>query len=213
MNEKELEAMKLHVAGATVQQKSPFEELKSFKNDFELSQDFINKWVSPFYMNVRDTNDEWLSKLISIKNELSIEIIQSNLGDFNWRSRQTGAFFAALTNQTQFIDIIGVHLLKSEVCYAGDTYCKVLAFFNSAKSIEYLNLYLDHYLKKLDLWFDQRQAMESILYLDKLNGTNHFERHIGNWIEFIKNKPYWKKEITTDNLEKQLEIIKAVSKG
>ncbi|SHM91816.1 DUF6000 family protein [Flavobacterium chilense] len=211
MDEKELAAVKLHIAGATVRHNSPFGELQSFKNDFELSQDFINKWVVPFYMNINDVSDEWTNKLVSVKGEISTHIIQNNLGDFNWRTRQTGAFFSAITNQVQFIDIIGTHLLKSEVCYAGSVYSKVLAYFNSEKCVEYLNLYLDYYLLKPDLWFDQTAVMEAILYLDKINSTNYFERHSDNWLKFIKNKPYWNKEISTVNLEEQLKVIERVS--
>jgi hypothetical protein len=212
MDDKELEAIKLHVAGATIRHTPPFDDLKPFKNHFELSQDFIDKWVIPFYMNIGDTDTEWVNKLTSIKKEITSDIIQKNLGDFNWRTRQTGAFFSAITNQTQFIDIIGSHLLKSEFCYAGSVYCQVFASFNLPKCIDYLNLYLDYYLTKPDLWFDQKDAMEAILYLDKLNSTNHFDKHINNWTEFIKNKPYWDKEITTENLEKKLTIIENVKK-
>jgi hypothetical protein len=212
MDDKEIEAIKLHVAGATVRHTPPFDELKPFKNDFELTQDFIDEWVIPFYMNIGHTDNEWINKLTSVKKEITADIIQKNLGDFNWRTRQTGAFFSAITNQTQFIDIIGTHLLKSEVCYAGGIYCQVFASFNLPKCVDYLNLYLDYYLTKPDLWFDQREAMEAILLLDKLNSTNHFERHTSNWTEFIKNKPYWDKEITTDNLVKQLTIIETVKK-
>ena len=210
MDEKEIEAIKLHVAGATVRHTPPFDDLKPFKNDFELTQDFIDKWVVPFYMNLGHTDNEWIKKLTSVKKEITTDIIEKNLGDFNWRTRQTGAFFSAITNQTQFIDIIGTHLLKSEVCYAGGVYCKVFASFNLPKCVDYLNLYLDYYLTKPDLWFDQRDAMEAILYLDKINSTNHFDRHTNNWTEFIKNKPYWDKEIKTDNLEKQLTVIETV---
>lgn len=212
MDDKEIEAIKLHVAGATVRHTPPFDDLKPFRNDFELTQDFIDKWVIPFYMNIGHTDNEWIKKLISVKKEITTDIIEKNLGDFNWRTRQTGAFFSAITNQTQFIDIIGTHLLKSEVCYAGGIYSKVFASFNLPKCVDYLNLYLDYYLSKPDLWFDQRDAMEAILYLDKVNSTNHFERHISNWVEFIKNKPYWDKEIKTENLEKQLNIIQTVKK-
>jgi hypothetical protein len=212
MNKKELNELKLHVAGATVSHKSPFENLYLFKNDFELTENFIKRWVMPFYMNINDISEEWIRKLIDVKNEISPEIIQSNLGDFNWRTRQTGAFFSAITNQTQFIDIIGTHLLKSEVCYAGTVYCKVVAHFNSEKCVEYLNLYLDYYLIKPDLWFDQRSALEAIVYLDKVNSTNHFERHFDNWMKFLNNKPFWNKEISTVNLEKQLELIELVER-
>lgn len=212
MNDKEIEAIKLHIAGATVRHPPPFDDLKPFKNDVELPQHFIDKWVIPFYMNIDQTDKEWLDKLTSVKNEITTDIIQKNLGDFDWRTRQTGAFFSAITNRKQFIDIIGTHLLKSEVCYAGAIYCKVFASFNLPKCVEYLNLYLDYYLTKPDLWFDQREAMEAILYLDRMNSTHHFDRHISNWTEFIKNKPYWEKEITTDNLEKQLIIIETVKK-
>ena len=212
MNEREIEAIKLHVAGATVQHMSPFEDLKTLKNDFELPQDFIEKWVTPFYMNIGHTDNKWIDKLLSAKREITADIIQKNLGDFNWRTRQTGAFFSAITNQTQFVDLIGIHLLKSEVCYAGRVYCQVFASFNLPKCVDYLNLYLDYYLKRTDLWFDQREAMEAILYLDKLNSTSHFDRHINNWAEFIQNKPYWDKEITSNNLEKRLKIIETVKK-
>ena len=212
MDDKEIEAIKLHVAGATVRHMSPFAHLKSFRNDFELTQGFIDKWVAPYYMNIGHTDNEWLNRLTTVKFEITNDIIQDNLGDFNWRTRQTGAFFSAITNQIQFIDIIGTHLLKSEVCYAGSVYCQVLASFNLPKSVDYLNLYLDYYLTKPDLWFDQRNAMEAILYLDKLNSTNHFDKHQNNWNEFIKNKPYWGKEITAENLEEQLTIIETVKK-
>ena len=212
MDDKNIEALKLHVAGATVRHQSPFDDLIPFKNDFKLTQVFIDKWVSPFYMNIGHTDNDWCNKLIAIKKEITTDIIQKNLGDFNWRTRQTGAFFSAITNQTQFIDIIGTHLLKSEVCYAGRIYCQVFVSFNLPKCVDYLNLYLDYYLTKPDLWFDQREAMEAILYLDKLNSTNHFDKYINNWTEFLKNKPYWDKEIKTDNLEKQLNLIQTVRK-
>jgi hypothetical protein len=210
MDNKEIEAIKLHVAGAIVNHTSPFDDLKPFKNNFDLTQDFIDKWVTPFYRNIGHTGNEWINKLTSCKNEITADVIKKNLGDFNWRTRQTGAFFSAITNHTEFIDIIGTHLLKSEVCYAGGVYCKVFASFNTIKCVEYLNLYLDYYLTRPDLWFNQRDAMESILYLDRINSTNHFEKHIGNWTEFIKNKPYWSKEITTNNLEQQLILIETI---
>ncbi|GGD36342.1 DUF6000 family protein [Flavobacterium orientale] len=210
MNNKEIEAIKLHIAGATIRHTPPFDDLKPFNNNFELEKDFIDRWIIPYYLNIGNTNTEWINKLTTIKHEITTDIIQTNLGDFNWRSRQTGAFFAAITNQTQFIDSIGTHLLKSEVAFAGKVYCKVFASFNLPKCVDYLNLYLDYYLTKHDLWFEQRDAMEAILYLDKLNATNHFEKHFSLWTEFIKNKPNWEVEIKTDNLEKQLKIIETV---
>ena len=212
MDDKKTEALKLHVAGATVRHTPPFDNLKSFKNDVELTQDFIDKWVKPYYLKIGSTSTEWISELTAIKNEITADIIQKNLGDFNWRMRQTGAFFAAITNQTQFIEVIGTHLLKSEVCFAGNVYCRVLASFNTAKCVEYLNAYLDYYLTMPDLWFDQKAAMEAILYLDKINSTNYFDRHKNNWTEFMKNKPNRNKEISTNNWEKQLEVIETVKK-
>jgi len=212
MNDKEIEAIRLHVAGATVRHLSPFVDLKSFKNNVELSKEFIDKWVIPFYMKIWVTDNEWINKLNSIKCEITTDIIQKSLGDFNWRTRQTGAFFSAITNNIEFIDVIGTHLLKSEVCFAGSVYCKVFASFNTTKCVEYLNLYLEYYLTKPDLCFDQRSALEAILYLDRINSTNYFDLHINNWAEFIKHNKYWEKEITTENLEKQLTVIETVKK-
>lgn len=213
MDEKTKEAIRLHSAGATVRSTSPFETLEAFNNGFELSKEFITLWVVPFYMEIGQANDEWTDKLVAVKGEITPGIIEKNLGNFDWRTRQTGAFFAAITNRPQYIDIIGTHLLKSEVCYAGGVYCTVLAWFNTPGCVAYLNAYLDYYLTRPDLWFDQRNAMEAILYLDKQNLTNNFEKHINNWYTFIQNKPYWAKEISTENLEKELAVIKAVQQA
>ena len=42
------EQIRLHSAGATVRHKSTFEDLASYKNVDELSQDFIDTWAAPF---------------------------------------------------------------------------------------------------------------------------------------------------------------------
>jgi hypothetical protein len=212
MNNNDLENIKLHIAGATVLHTPPFDSLKPFKNSVELSKDFIDKWVIPYYMKIGSTDSDWLNQLTLLKSEITTDIIEKNLGDFNWRTRQTGAFFSAVTNQTQYIDIIGIHLLKSEVCYTGSVYCQVLASFNLPKCVDYLNIYLDYYLTKPDLWFDQRDALEAICYLDKLNATHHFDKHLENWGEFLKNKPHWEKEISTDKLENQINFIESIRK-
>ena len=204
------EQIRLHSVGATVRHKSRFEDLLSFKNNEELTQEFIDTWTAPFYMRIGDTDNDWINQLIQTRDKISKEIVVKLLGDFNWRTRQTGAFFAAIKNFTDLTDIIGTHFLKSEVCYAGQIYAYTFASFNTDNCIEYIDNYLTYYLAKPDLWFDQREAMESLTYLDKINQTNIVSKHTDNWIKFIANKPYWDKIISTERLEAQLDLIQKV---
>jgi hypothetical protein len=166
--------------------------------------------VGPFYNKIGHTDKHWVETLIARKSGITEEVIIKCLGDFNWRTRQTGAFFSAITDQKQFIKSIGDHLLKSEVCYAGRVYCMVLASFNTEDCVDYLNTYLSYYLTRTDLWFDQREAMEAILYLDKINQTKDFDRHHRNLLTFIENKPYWDGNVNTGNLERQLALIEKI---
>ncbi|MCW4469269.1 DUF6000 family protein [Flavobacterium sp. MFBS3-15] len=209
----DLEKLKAHVAGATVVHTTPFADMISFKNDAELTQEFIDKWIIPYYMNLERTDDDWISQICDLKPTITKDVIENCLGDFNWRTRQVGAYFAAITNRPEFIDIIGVHLLKSEVCYAGTMYAKVMAYFNTPGSVGYLNTYLDYYLKQPDLWFDQQDVLTAIAYLDKQNGTANFNKHSENWEKFIENKPYWKKEIETAQFEKQIAAMIMIHKN
>ncbi len=161
-------------------------------------------------MRIGDTDDSWTNQLIQAKDNITKDVIIKLLGDFNWRTRQTGAFFAAIKGFTDLTDIIGVHFLKSEVCYAGQVYAYTFALFNTDKSIDYLERYLTYYLAQPDLWFDQREAMEALTYLDKINQTHLVSKHSNKWIKFTNNKPYWDKNISTVRLQKQLELIEKV---
>ena len=84
-------------------------------------------------------------------------------------------------------DVIGRHLIKSEVCYAGVGYCLALAIFATDKSKDYTKTYLDYYLDRKDLYFDQSSAFCALEYLDKESVTNL----IPKWNSFISDKPYW----------------------
>lgn len=204
------EQIRLHSLGAIVRHKSTFENLVSFKNEGELTDEFIKTWVVPFYMNLEETNQEWFESLLIAKEKITKEVVIKLLGDFNWRTRQTGAFFAIIKNYTDLIDIIGIHFLKSEVCYAGRIYAYMFAYLNSEKSSEYLEDYLTYYLSRNELWFDQREAMEALTYIDKINESDLVTKHKENWLKFIENKPYWEKEIKTEYLENYIEFISKV---
>lgn len=188
MNENRQNEINLHSAGATVRHRSDFDHLKSHKNDFELSKEFIDQWVLPFYMEMRHTSGSWIEDLKQLKNEITEEVTLALLGDFNWRTRTVGAYLSAIKNYENQIDIIGVHLLKSEVCYAGDLYALVFAFYNNQKTIDYLNQYLDYYLQKPQLYFDQERVMETLVYLDGINGTNNYSKHLTQWEKMLQDR-------------------------
>jgi hypothetical protein len=189
MNDDLKNQMNLHSAGATVRHASVFNHFETYRNDFQLSQEFIDKWVLPLYMKIRHIGDNsWIDYLKQIKDEITEEVTLALLGDFNWRTRTVGAYLSVLKNYENQIDIIGIHLLKSEVCYAGDLYALIFAFYNKPKTIEYLNQYLEYYLQKPELYFDQESVLEAIAYLDTVNNTNNLSKHLNQWNKMLENR-------------------------
>lgn len=188
-----------------------FPELKAYKNDFELPREFVQTWVRPFYGNIGSDDEEWTALLQKSKRHITEEVVMHLLGDYNWRARQTGAYFAAIKNFGHLADIIGVQLLKSELTYAGKVYAWVLAYFNTPETVNYLDKYLEYYLLQPELWFDQHDVINALYYLDKVNGTNKVEKHLANWKTFLKNKPTWSEVIEADETEAQVNYIKAVN--
>ncbi|MBG9377277.1 hypothetical protein I5907_13630 [Panacibacter sp. DH6] len=190
----------LHSAGATVRHLSPFDSSPTHKNDKDLSADFIKKWVVPYYMEIGCyDNLNWIEHVKEIKPEITQDVCLNLLGDFNWRTRLVGSYFAAVKNYKELINIIGTHLLKSEVCCVGHIYALTLAFFNDEKCIGYLNKYLEYYLAKSSLYFDQKIVIEAVLYLDRKNQTDYFNQHLDNWkkltVDRKKQEEYQRQEL------------------
>ncbi len=181
-------------AGAIVRHISPFDNLPSHQNNFNLPDGFIAKWAIPYYMEIGKYDNGFIQLIKQEKYNISKAICLALLGDFNWRTRLVGAYFAAVKGYVDLLDIIGMHLLKSDLCCVGHIHALTLAFFNNEKSIYYLNTYLDYYLTKTDLYFDQKWVMEAMLYLDTINGTNNISKHLDNWVALLKKRKSLEKE-------------------
>ena len=98
----------LHVSGATVRHRHPFESLEVPRNEQDLSRNFIDKWVVPFYMtSLSNADDTTILMFADAAKEINVGIVKVLLGDFNWRTRIAGAFFAAINNYKEVEDIIG----------------------------------------------------------------------------------------------------------
>jgi hypothetical protein len=205
------EMARLHSAGATTRHISAFDSLPTYKNDQDLTSAFIEKWAVPYYMKIASRgNSKWVDAIKEIKGEITADICLSLLGDFNWRTRLVGSYFAAVKNYRDLIDIIGTHLLKSEVCCVGHIYALTLAYFNEENGINYLNKYLEYYLAKPSLYFDQKIVLEAVLYLDNQNKTDLFSKHLDNWKslqeERIRQEEYQAQELAKMHPELKTEI-------
>jgi hypothetical protein len=66
-----------------------------------------------------------------------------------------------------------------------------LAQLNTPKSRQFLHEYLDYYLTRSDLRFDQGDAMGAVAYLDGINGTKDLPLFINKWYLFIQHQPDW----------------------
>jgi hypothetical protein len=203
----ESDEIALHVSGATVRHRNPFETIDVPRNEVPLTQDFSDKWVAPFYMSrLWGADEQVISSFMTAAKEIDPDIVSKLLGDFDWRARICGAYLAAVKNYKQFEDIIGKHLLKSEVSYAGAGYCLALAIFETDNAKNYLKTYLEYYLDRNDLWFDQADAFCAIEYLDKTLADGLFNKYQ----DFVSDKPYWNLDQSKKHFKDSILTIKKI---
>ncbi|SFR35206.1 hypothetical protein SAMN04488005_0778 [Yoonia tamlensis] len=190
MNDATKKQVELHVAGATVRHQSPFENMTTYRNDKECDLALIKKWVVPLYLTGLRVNDKTLATYNDLFPQLSHDILLTMLGEFNWRPRKVGAIFAAISKNQDVENIIGTHLLKSEVCYAGQGYCLALASFESVSARTFLIQYLDYYLQRTDLDFDQGSALGALAYLDPILGSDILSELIPAYYLWQQHRPH-----------------------
>ncbi|MEW2324151.1 DUF6000 family protein [Streptomyces griseoincarnatus] len=107
---------------------------------------------------------------------------------YEWRSRLTAAWLIGVDRRERFRERIGDLLLASEVCFSGSAYCFALARFGTHADAEILTAYLDHYLPRTDLRYDQPAALGALLRLDTQLGTHHADRFTqpdGPWDQWV----------------------------
>ncbi|MEU5224504.1 DUF6000 family protein [Streptomyces toyocaensis] len=120
--------------------------------------------------------------LIADAAAINDEELEALLG-YTWRSRLTAGRLIGVDRRERFRARIGDLLLASEVCYSGSACCFALARFGTHADAEILTAYLDRYLPRTDLHYDQPAALGARL------GTHHADRFTepdGLWDEWVK---------------------------
>lgn len=197
--------LQLHTAGATVRHRSPFEEISVRTDAQPLPAEIRERWVRPLYFGLHKPGvDAFLSANLS---EADDPLVDQLLGQFDWRPRTVGALLAALLNRSSFTNFIGDLLLRSDVCYAGHAYCIALASFQSPEAIAFLKRYLDYYLTRPDLWFDQIHAMSALAWLDSELQTNYLNDHLPAWERFVEGKSAWNLEQSSKGFSETMALV------
>jgi hypothetical protein len=197
----------LHVAGATSRSHNPFEQLATHRNQAESSDEFIDKWVMEFYMvSLANLDDQTFAAFVQASQEVTPDVVKQLLGDFDWRPRIVGAYFAAIKGYEEFTDIIGVHLLQSEVCYAGAGYALAFAMFQSERAQDYLKAYLEYYLKQADLWYDQADVLAALHVLNPAEAATY----LVSWQAYTADKPNHRLENTINRLKKSMKMVERI---
>ncbi|MFE6755625.1 DUF6000 family protein [Streptomyces sp. NPDC057684] len=126
-----------------------------------------------------------------------------------WRERRTAAWLVAVSRRTEFRERLGELLLASEVCCAGLAYCVALASFGTSRDADLLAAYLDRYLRRPDLAYDQTVAMGALLFIDlNLRGDQaaRFMRPSGLWQEWLQDASHMQR--TTDPTPSCLSLVR-----
>ena len=181
----------LHSAGATVLHQSPFDDLVVPVSATPLDPRLRARWVKPFYTAVPHDLGTVAPLVRSQFDEINADLISALLAELNWRPRIVGGFLVALDRRADFEELVGKLLLRSDVCYAGGSYCLALARLNTPAALDFLKTYLRYYLARTDLHFDQAAALAAVRHLDQVNGTGHAAEFDRLWSDFIRNKPHW----------------------
>ncbi|MFF3285917.1 DUF6000 family protein [Streptomyces sp. NPDC003023] len=168
--------------------------------DSEL-RDLIRRFVAPGrrYMRLGGSllrlsgpeRDLFVRELV----EAAGEITPAELGilfEGGWRERRTASWLVAVAGRTEFRGRIGELLLTSEGLYGG-SYCVTLATFGTSADADLVCGYLDHYLPRTDIVWDQTFALSTLLHLDAVLGTERASPYLADgglwqqWTEATSN--------------------------
>jgi hypothetical protein len=123
------------------------------------------------------------------------EIAPAELGilfEGGWRERKTASWLVVVAGRTEFRSRIGELLLASEGPYAGAAYCVTLATFGESTDADLLCAYLDRYLPRHDLHYDQGFALGALIHLDAARGSDRASRYLaagGLWQQWTDAPP------------------------
>ncbi|MEU9337053.1 DUF6000 family protein [Streptomyces sp. NPDC048290] len=110
-----------------------------------------------------------------------------------WRERRTAAWLVAVSRRTEFRERLGELLLDSEVCCVGLAYSVALAGFGADRDAELLAAYLDRYLRRPDLGYDQAVVMGALQVVESNPGggrTGRFQGPEGLWQRWLQDAPH-----------------------
>ncbi len=170
---------------AAIARAGEFAKLVVPNSDEMPSQEYVDKWVKPFYLtNLVYKYCTFESCFRQIAAEIDDQLITELLTQRNWRPRITAAYFVAIKRMAHHCDHIGKLLLRSDLCYAGSGYALALARINTPESLDYLKKYLHHYLRRPDLAFDQADVLGAVRHCDQINRTANIDEFRALWADF-----------------------------
>ena len=177
------------------------------RRDEDLTADEIERWVLPFYLSHHESF-KFVAGLRRVYGEVDEAVAGRLLSFLNWRPKVAGAYFAAMKKMVGLEPLIGRLLLRSDVCYAGSTYCVALATFATDESRRLLREYLDYYLTTPENWYDQKEAIGALAYLDPGAQEEYRER----WDAFAADKS-WSLDEAVGDFARLMESLKGLVDG
>lgn len=179
---------------------TPFDNLVTYKSPDHITDSEYERYVDLFYavriINLPDFTDDYRE----IETEVNPLLVLKLLGDCNWRSMIVGAFFSAIKMYTELTDVLGVNLLKSEYVYQGRGVALSFASFQTVEAIHYLKKYLDYYLTREDLRYNQDYAACSLKWIDENKGSCYFNEYEEKYLKWSGGLPR-----TFDSIYKEFE--------
>ncbi|MFJ9909091.1 DUF6000 family protein [Streptomyces sp. NPDC101152] len=134
----------------------------------------------------------FLRELIADSARVDDEEFAALLGQGSgWRERLVAAWMAGIGGHTRQRQRIGELLIESRQTYAGQGYCFALACFGTPADAQILCDYLDLFLRRPDLYYDQHWAIGALLDIDTQLGTDfagRFTAPDGLWQQWTRDE-------------------------
>ncbi|MDB6133808.1 MAG: hypothetical protein JWM59_2051 [Verrucomicrobiales bacterium] len=163
-------------------------------------------YVIPFYMNrLCQFGPEEEGAFKCIRPSITDQLITTLLSDFNWRSRTAAAYFALILDRPGHTEHIGRLLLRSDVCFAGRAYCLYLAHIRTPEAIGFLNRYLDYYLNRPHLYYDQAEALAALRFIDSRSGSRHEKSHAAALTVMMAARPDFLKQVAVKRFSADIQ--------